>query len=668
MPGRARAATWAPGWREALVVLATVLPYLPTLGWGFIGYDDPYYITHQPYWRDPTLADAADFFTRPIHLNYQPLHLLSYWVDRVVWGPRAVGLRVTQLLLLAGCTAGFLALARRLALPRVAALVGGLAFAWYPPHVENAAWLSQRKDLLFLLLLLLALLTWLGPTSRPLATPDPRPVPHGRRLAALALFVLALLAKTQAVVLVPWLVVLAAARRRLRAEAAWLLVFLAVGLAAAALGLQAQSLYGATATTGRTAPEQALLVLRALAYYAGRALVPYPLDPLPPLPTAWTARELLDLGALALLLSVGAASLLRGRRLLGVLALWFFLALGPVAGVVPVPVFAQDRYLLAPSVALALGLGALAARAGRGGARRRRVVLLLAGGALLGYLAAVLDYAPAWRSARAVWSRALAVHPDHPVAEGRLIEALARGTPADRAEAEARARRLLARHPFVFRAHMVLARGHLARGERAAARERLRDASRSPGVYAYTASVQLGAMALEEGDLEAAAAHAAAAEARAPGVDAECRLLRGRIALAERRLDDAAAELRAAGRTLPEWAAIWRWLAVVERLRGRSAAARTAAARAGPHRRALLAQLALDAGERTAAARLLAGAEPGVERAVAAARLAARTEGPAAARRRLAAAFRREGLALLQRAALEPDLADLSREGGARPR
>ncbi|MBN8611417.1 MAG: tetratricopeptide repeat protein [Deltaproteobacteria bacterium] len=121
-------------------------------------------------------------------LDYFPLTSTTFWLERQLtdqpWLPRVDNLMLHAT---AACLIGTLALRLRVPHGRFV----GLLFAVHPLVVSSAAWVSERKNTLSLCL---------GVASLILTLPAAREWPTRRELAiATALFVLALLAKTQLV-------------------------------------------------------------------------------------------------------------------------------------------------------------------------------------------------------------------------------------------------------------------------------------------------------------------------------------------------------------------------------------------------------------------------------------------------------------------------------------
>jgi hypothetical protein len=631
-----------------LVALAGALPYLGLLGADFLGLDDPYFITRLRLWTDPSPAAAWEVVAGPVHGAWHPLHQLSYLVDRLVWGPTAFGVRLGQALLHGGCAAAVAWLARRLGLAPVAAAVAGLVFAWHPAHAENVGWPSQRKDLLSCLFLLLALGSWHDGQGRVRG-----------RLATLGWLALSLLSKSSGSVAVPMLAASSLAQGRLRRDAPWLAAGLALALGATGVHFVAQRSLGATQSP-RPPAEHARRVLRAADYYAVTAVVPIGLSIAPPDPggTPLGARD-----ARAALLAAGVAAALvvgwRRRRRQALLLAWAFLALGPIVGLVPLPTFVQDRYLLVPTVGLSLLAGDLVAGLGRRPSRRART--LIATGALLVTLAALSARAShCWSDTLALWRHAVEVTPRSPTALARLAEATydeaARTRdPARLAEAERLARAALALAPAHPMSHAILADALAARGAGAEARLHLEAVAASGWNLAHQSAVKLVLLDLDADDLAAARNHLAVVRRLAPPGDPEADSVAAQVALAEGRPAEAAAALRSVVEVTPWWAEAWGRLADVERLAGGEV--EPALARADPDQAAAVrAHLALDAGRLDEAATLLARGQTTLAGDVAALRLAVARSGAPDAARLLAEAERRHGPLLRRRARLEADL------------
>ncbi|NBX30606.1 metallophosphoesterase, partial [bacterium] len=192
--------------------------------------------------ENTTLRDlsglARIWFTPGATPQYYPAVFTSFWVEHHLWGLHPTGYHVVNV---ACHAAGAILLAvflGRLAVQR--AWTTAWVFALHPVQVESVAWITERKNVLSFPLALLAgilllPLLRLDDAARPDAAHDTPPrFSWGRYAAALALFALALLAKS-VVCSLPAVLLLVAWWKRGRIESRDLLVLgplFAIGLAA----------------------------------------------------------------------------------------------------------------------------------------------------------------------------------------------------------------------------------------------------------------------------------------------------------------------------------------------------------------------------------------------------------------------------------------------------
>ncbi len=171
-PGLAPAAPWTR--RDLLVaaglVLLTLAPYAQVTGFGFVNLDDQQYVYENPLvlgglsWRGAVRA-----FAEYRAANWHPLTWLSHMADVSAFGLDAGWHHLVNVLLHAANTGLLFAFLRSATGARWrAAAVAGL-FGVHPLHVESVAWISERKDVLSTLFLLLVLQAWLGYARRPRA-------------------------------------------------------------------------------------------------------------------------------------------------------------------------------------------------------------------------------------------------------------------------------------------------------------------------------------------------------------------------------------------------------------------------------------------------------------------------------------------------------------------
>lgn len=130
-------------------VLWAVLCFLPTLGFGFVSWDDPLHVTKNPLVITAGEQPSLDHLLTP-RLGYpSPITVLSYRLEAALFGvDSATPFHATNVLLFACLVAQVFGLARTLGLGNAAASVSALLFALHPVSAEPVSWVSGRKDLL----------------------------------------------------------------------------------------------------------------------------------------------------------------------------------------------------------------------------------------------------------------------------------------------------------------------------------------------------------------------------------------------------------------------------------------------------------------------------------------------------------------------------------------
>jgi tetratricopeptide (TPR) repeat protein len=532
----------------AVAALAAVV-YSGTLEGRFLTYDDPALVLRPAVVRHPSLATVVETLAHPIDGSYHPLHILSYAVDACVFGlERPAGFHATNVLLFACVAALSVRAARRFGVGERGAAIAGVIFAVHPCHVESVAWVSERKDVLSGVLVLLALLA------------APEPGERRSHLPSLGLFLLALASKTSSVVLAPYLVLEALVARRLdRWTAVRLAPFVLLAGAWVVIELRAQQQFGFVKPLAHgTLASQLRLVAWALAWYPVQFAWPAPLTPRPlldPSP-ALGAGDLEAAVVLLALLGVAVASLRRegvAARLVG----WFLLALAPISNIVPMATHAQHRYLFLPSVAAAALAGALFARG-------RRHALVAAGLAALVFLATTttVRYARAWRTDRELWTQAVSAEPENGLSHVGLGAVLATAGEYEAAAREAEVARATGAGLL---GETLGARVAELRGRPGEARALLEEAWRQGG--GASAGAGLVRIEIAQGDIAAASSTAATLAARSPG-DPWTSLAAAWLAHARGDLALAAARYAEAAPGLPGTPEPWLGLAQVARARG----------------------------------------------------------------------------------------------------
>jgi hypothetical protein len=376
-----------------VAIVATV--YHRVLSAELLNWDDQRFLAGNPLFQGDTTTYVWQAIATVQFEAYQPLHLLAYLPDKLLWPTNAFGFHAIELALFAtAAVMVYLLAVRRASAP--AAFAAALAFALHPLCVEPVAWVTARKDLLALVLVLVALAR------------EDRAAP--RRWIAIACFVAALLTKSASVsfpvVLVAWLHWMNALPWRQAVRRAWPYAIPAAAAAVVVTWIWARH--------GMIAPAHDMRLLDAPAtfgIYAARIVAPVGLSPLYP-------DHAPALAGVACLVVLAAIVVLR-RRLPAParFALVAFIAvLLPVSNVVPIARFA-DRYVL---VALAVIVPALAIACDR----RRTLALAILAPVLVAAAWQSERLTAAWHDSIALWQRAVEVQPDALLAHLKLGETL----------------------------------------------------------------------------------------------------------------------------------------------------------------------------------------------------------------------------------------------------
>jgi len=174
-----------------LLVIVVFAVYLPALRHPFVIYDDADYVSQNlQVQQGLTLETFRWALTSMQFSNWHPLTWMSHALDCELFGLDAGGHHFTSLLLHA-----FDAVILFLLLSRITGKIGrslmvAALFALHPVNVESVAWVAERKTVLSMLFLLLALWAYLWYVRKP---------DIGRHGCVDALFALALAAKPMAV-------------------------------------------------------------------------------------------------------------------------------------------------------------------------------------------------------------------------------------------------------------------------------------------------------------------------------------------------------------------------------------------------------------------------------------------------------------------------------------
>lgn len=493
-----------------LLLLAVPAAFQPALSADWVNWDDQRNFLENPCFRGLE-REHLDWMWTTFHMgHYQPLSWMSLGYDYTRWEMDAKGYHRTNVALHALAALlfyQFLRVLLRRVLPGAAgaartlgALAGALLFALHPLRVESVAWITERRDVLSLALLLPGLLAWLGAV-------DPQGSRDKRRLlyaTALLFHALSLLAKAHAITL-PFLLLLMdtyplkrlrigepGAAGRVPALLLEKAPFFLLAAGAAVLAILAQRHAGALRPLEEHGlPARLAVAAQSVAFYLGKTLLPTGLSPLYLLEETVDPRQARFLLAAGVLAALGLGLSLARRRFPAGLATFtsYLILVAPVCGLSQAgPQAMADRYTYFATLPLAALAGAGCAVLF---ARCRPSPVLLAPLLFLMSLLGVATFRQTthWRDGESLWRRALAVNPESFMANYNLGEALAQMHRF--AEAIPCYRRSLELKPGQGRVLAGIALAHFFLGERPQALQALEAISRDadPGWYTQARSL-----------------------------------------------------------------------------------------------------------------------------------------------------------------------------------
>ncbi|MCZ6601942.1 MAG: tetratricopeptide repeat protein [Planctomycetota bacterium] len=399
----------------ALVAAAVIVAHLNILGGEFV-FDDIPIVRDNP--RIRSLDRLGEIFSTTYWGDeieaglYRPITLTTYLIDYQIWGDRAWGYRLGNLLLHLANSLVVLLFLNRIGLGRTPGLIGALIFAVHPTHAEAVTAVVGRADLLATLLVLVSLLLLIRYRSSAGG--------WGCLLGIGSCFLGGLLCK-EVMICLPLLFIACdllvdrgdtrrvPGGRRARPYvvlAAVLAIYLPVRMGIlGALGPQGEN----TVFFGESLIDRWGTMLGVLFDYVAMFLFPVNLAAeFPYLPGSVPGFDIRSFLGLGILVALGVGAFRWGGAR-GVAISLFLFGLAPVSNVVIVTgVVKAARLLYLPSVGLSAIAGWIIWRAGAAQGRRSMILAL----ALVLLAGLNLQTSSYWLNNETLWRRTLRIEPD----------------------------------------------------------------------------------------------------------------------------------------------------------------------------------------------------------------------------------------------------------------
>ena len=481
-------------YRLPLLVLLVAVLYLPSLKNGYVGWDDAVIRSNQAI-RSLSVDNLVEMFvpTGGSMASYQPLRSLVFALVYAVNGSSPFGFLLLNILLYIVNILLFYKLVKYLiqahggpGLARQAenvALAASAVFAFHPIHVEAVSWLQGGKQSLMAAFFLASFFFYIRFRNEG----------NGRFYLLSLLLYLASLASQPGAIGMPLLIlgyeIVMSIGKGVSMRKLWpgvLLIAVPFFLPAVLLGIKL--LFFTTVTIdSQHSPSLAARIFTVPVLW-GKSLLkiflPVNICCRYPLSVPKSPPVLAGVSWALLLALIGWASYrAAGRGKLAVLApVWFAATLLPTSGLVTISTLMADRYLYLPSMGFALLLALIVCRSTEL-FKEQAVENKIVSPFFIALLFAVFTMSMAgvsfkrqfdWRKGTSLWSRVVALYPDHANATHNLAEAYAKDGRRD--EAAALYQRALEINPNYVKAYINLAAYFRQQGEHAKALAHLKQA------------------------------------------------------------------------------------------------------------------------------------------------------------------------------------------------
>jgi tetratricopeptide (TPR) repeat protein len=417
------------GWQDtvvcAVLILAVWVVFGQSVRFAFVNYDDNLNVYENAVVVQGLTRDSIPWaFSHPQTSNWIPLTTLAHMLDCQIFGLNAGGHHLINILWHAAAAALLFLVLRQMTGAFWRSTFVASLFALHPLRAESVAWISERKDVMsgfFFILTLWAYVRYARHRFR------------GRYVAVMVIFALGLLSKSMLVTLPGVLLLLdywPLERLWERPQLPRLIVE-KIPLLALALGscLVSVMLPGLLVTGSARLPLttrlanaaiSCVIYLRQMIFPAGLT-IPYPIPP-----QGWPAWEVSSAVVLLAAISAGAWVCRKKYPYLLVGWIWYLVMLVPVAGIVPISLWAghADRYTYLPEIGLAIAGTWAAADLTARWQHRRVIVGALMAATLCALMCCAARQTTYWRDSETLWTRSISEDPSNAVAYCNLGSAL----------------------------------------------------------------------------------------------------------------------------------------------------------------------------------------------------------------------------------------------------
>jgi tetratricopeptide (TPR) repeat protein len=330
----------------SLIIIITFLCYLRVIFSDFLYYDDDVLLLNNEFVRnlDYNLIKSSFGFNKITH--YHPLVFLSFAVENSIFGLNPAVYHLTNLLL--HCVNSFLLflVLKKTGLNDFISYFTMILFALHPIHVESAAWVTERKDLLYTFFYLGAILLYLISVNK-----------NSRKLYFISLifFIFSCLSKAMAVTL-PFVLVIINYFITGKAKFSFRNIFPFLIISIVFIAINLSVAFYKTDITNYSIIDLFSLVCYSILFYPYKIIFPFYLSCIYVYPESLSLMHYLS--PLALLVIV-MLLLYSRNRLIKFGGLFYLISIIPVLPIIPFGIsVTADRFAYVPAAGLFIILSA----------------------------------------------------------------------------------------------------------------------------------------------------------------------------------------------------------------------------------------------------------------------------------------------------------------------
>lgn len=196
------------------ILLLTVIIYSSAINNGFVtNYDDNIYILQNDLAKDlswngiKNMFNPFTDFTLRVTGHYHPLTFLTWAIEYNLFGLNAIPWHIDNIIFHLLNVILVFYLIFLLSKSEVVALIVAALFSVHPMNVESVAWITERKNVLFTLFFLAAVVAYIQYVKTKIAQPEKKSLLRKYYFTTIILFVIDLFCKNQAVMF-PFMILL----------------------------------------------------------------------------------------------------------------------------------------------------------------------------------------------------------------------------------------------------------------------------------------------------------------------------------------------------------------------------------------------------------------------------------------------------------------------------